>query len=44
MSLSGRWMVVGRYVPFRYGFGVRQLCAFQVGGWLKAVICLYVWG
>jgi hypothetical protein len=25
------WLVVGSYVPFRYGFGRRQLCALLVG-------------
>jgi hypothetical protein len=53
MCPSGRGLVVGSYVPFRYfvgslhlcasqvGFGGRQLCALLVGGWWKAVMCLY---
>jgi uncharacterized membrane protein len=32
MYLSGKGLLVGCYVPIWYGFGVRQLCAFQLGG------------
>jgi hypothetical protein len=44
MCLSGRvlavgsydrflkWLVVGSYMPFRKGVGVRQLCAQLLGG------------
>jgi hypothetical protein len=31
MCVSGRGLVVGRYMPFWKGFGGRCLCAFQLG-------------
>jgi hypothetical protein len=38
MCTSGRILVVGSYVPFRYGFGGRQLCSFHVGVWWEGVM------
>jgi hypothetical protein len=52
MCLSGRLLVTGIYVPFRYvvggrhlcpsgwGLVVLQLCAFLVGVWWLAGMCL----
>jgi hypothetical protein len=54
MCHSFRMLVVGSYVPFRYGLvvdsyvpfwkgvGLRLSCATLVGGWWKAVLSLSV--
>jgi hypothetical protein len=39
MCLSGRGLLVGSNVPFRYVVGDRQLCALLVGFWWYAVMC-----
>jgi hypothetical protein len=43
MCLSGRGLVVGSYVPFRYEVGVRQLCALLVGVGMRQ-LCAFVVG
>jgi hypothetical protein len=44
VGLSGRVFVVGIYVPFRWGVGGRQLCAFLVGVGGRQVCALLVGG
>jgi hypothetical protein len=41
MWLSGRGLMLGSYVTFRWGFGGRQLCALLVGVGCRSFVRLW---